>query len=510
MFCPSCGKPVADGARFCPHCGANLPVLDPEGTTVSQVVPPAEGPSDDECSAVPERLEQLEQESPVASSNSTSVCPVKHRSRVAIIALAAALMIAGGAFVLTRFLPSAAGKLPGLAQLQPDTSEADRKMLMDTVASDGTYDYFISEYYGGVCRLAPGASSAELIYPLTLDTWDGNSDYETGDPDRNPWRSFGMGVDDDWLYVSLEYDGDLDTENPSAVDGHTDVLRMRTDGSDASVVYSLPEGSLDDDDIESSLPYMAANDGKLYVIIQTSYEMYSPATHEYQLIRMDSDGQNQENLALVKDDDWLSFTLTSDRLYYTAGEYSTDEDNPAPTNQLYSENLDGTDFKNVYTSRSGSISAPRRYKGRLYLEESYGDGLNRIISMEEGGSDVQEVFVPDEDMYETSVRLVSIRDDVLYLIYGGAGGSEFQYDMPTGKQVHAKLIGVPLDGSGSMDDQHYRDGEDLGEIGRLFETELPESVVVHDTGTCFFVDYYSYSFDNPVVLSYDGELTKLE
>lgn len=503
MFCPSCGKSVADGARFCPHCGANLPILGSRGVIASQAAPTTEDSSAGGSSV-------SGQGTPTALPAGASAHPTKRRGRTAVIALAALLVVAGGAFALTRLLPSGGSKLPGLAQLLPDTSEADHKMLMDSVASDGTYDYFISKYYGGICRLAAGASSAELIYPLTLDVWGSAPDYETGDPNRNPRTCDGISVDGDWLYASLEYLGDFDEDEPGALDGHADVLRMRTDGSDASVVYSLPKGSLDDDDIESDLSYMAANDGKLYVIARTSYEMYSPATREYQLIRMDSDGQNQENLALVKDDEWLSFVITSDRLYYTAGEYSTDEDNPTPTNQLYSENLDGTDFKNVYTSKSGSISDPRRYKGRLYLSESYNDGeLSRVISMAEDGSDVQEVFVPDEDTYDVSTRIVSIRDDVLYLMYEGDGGGEFRYDSETGEKVDAKLIGVPLDGSGSMDDQYYN-SEDLSSIGRLFEAELPESIVPHDTGNCFFIEYYSYSLDNPVTLSYDGELTKLE
>ncbi|MDM8300090.1 zinc ribbon domain-containing protein [Collinsella tanakaei] len=457
MFCPACGGKISDTAKFCPLCGAELirgveakpaeaptpeaaaepavpddaaepaPSGGPVPTDTSAPVPPQTPPA-----SVPGDLQQP------ASLATASTPPKRRGARIALVAAAAAILVVGAIALFAAFAPdSIKQSLPGVGQLSPvETPEFNT----GDIVTDGTYDYYFSPEHGGIVRAAVDGSGVKLIYPVVLGS------------DSPVFTLSALSLDGDDLYFCLSYlRSDASRHGMSLEDDLAEMHRIRTDGSNDTVIFSLEAGNYDNDDIVVGIflvPY--ARDGKVYTVIRTTY--YNPKNEEQQIVCMDSDGGNLENLGLIRREDGARLALWPDCMGYAPGRYLYQDEETVYT-ELYLQNLDGTGIERVYTTSGGSISSFMRNAGKLYVLETGGEAY-RLVSMNEDGSDAQTAIdfatLPSD---AELVQLVSVRDNTALVV--------LSYRTMEGP-FEFRLSEMALDGSGEIVSETAIAYEDIG------------------------------------------------
>ena len=110
----------------------------------------------------------------------------------------------------------------------------------------------------------------------------------------------------------------------------------------------------------------------------------------YQLVRTDHGGGNREELALVTSSVDCVLFITPEKLYHATGAYAFGD--AEVLNELYVQNLDGSEFRRVYTGNMGDVSLQAVRGGRLYLVESGEADTRRVTSIAEDGSDAQILY----------------------------------------------------------------------------------------------------------------------
>lgn len=457
MFCPACGGKISDAAKFCPLCGAELirgveakpaEASAPQASAAEPAVPDAAAEPAQPSGSVPASASvQASPQTPSASSaadpqqparSAAPTSPKRRGARTALIVAVVAAVVVGAVALFAAFAPdSIKQSLPGVGQLSPvETPEFNT----GDVVTDGTYDYYFSPEHGGIVRAAVDGSGVKLIYPVVLGS------------DSPVFTLSALSLDGDYLYFCLNYlRSDANRHGMSLEDDLAEIHRIRTDGSDDTVIFSLESGNYENDDIVVGIflvPY--ARDGKVYTVIRTTY--YNPKNEERQIVCMDSDGGNLENLGLIRREDGALLALWPDRMGYAPGRYLYQDEETVYT-ELYLQNLDGTDMERVYTTSGGSISSFMRNAGKLYVLESGGEAY-RLVSMNEDGSDVQTAIdfatLPSD---AELVQLVSVRDNTALVV--------LSYRTMEGP-FEFRLSEMALDGSGEIVSETAIAYEDIG------------------------------------------------
>lgn len=402
MFCPKCGKPVADGARFCPSCGNRLPgpaspepaasaapaPSSPESTPVAPAPPtagasPAGAPAGDpSATAAPPMGSAPAQPASAAG-------PRKSRSKLPILiaVVAAVAVVAVAAFALPQLLGG---------RTQEDQAAANSAANRGTVSSaaDG-YDFFYSTEVGGICRADPGSGEVELIYPVDSTT------YQVG----------AMAVDGDRLFFSYGsyMDGSLSHE----------IHSIATDGTDDRTLVSdrfgCPDGSY------LNVGQIVIYDDTLYVVASASGEGGRRTT----VTTMAEDGSACTLCCSIDRPVGSSLLVMPDSAYYA--------DTTAGTIERY--RFDGGQTETVYTGSLGSFIGLSSSGDRLVVLEN-GGGRFAVTSIAPDGSDARTVY---EAAPSTGCRLLATSGDSVYL--------ESYESAPDMVDITVwDLLRVPLDG----------------------------------------------------------------
>lgn len=460
MFCPQCGTQLSDQASFCPTCGTAVARPTAQGRAAAgSVAPGAAAPHTGEKSGGAGR---------------------GRRGRTALLAVVALVAVLGIGAAAVFLLP---GLLSGRGPL--GAAAADTVIAPRDVVSDGTYDYYYSSELQGVVRARCDGSQTSVIYPLAIEE------------DEVASSVMGLSLDGDSLFLSLCWYS-FDTGESTRYEVH----RIPKGGGDGTVVFALDRGNADegeknDDDLTHSLVRAAAYEGKLYAVVLTVYSGRKPYDYDYQLYRMDLDGSNQETLALVSESMPAGVTLAPERLYYAASDYNYGDE--SPRDRLCSVNLDGSDFRVVYDASGLSIGNVIPSGGRLYFTEANQDeDVYRLVSVAQDGTDVQTVYEVDDNVYNVSFSLLSVRDATAYVALSAHGEG---FTNAEGPDEHIKILGIALEGEG-------RDP--------VSEARVELGYVVADTGDRFVaVDrgyYYGDDGARPdaYAVTADGEQTILQ
>lgn len=402
MFCPKCGKPVADGARFCPSCGNRLPgpaspepaasaapaPSSPESTPVAPAPPtagasPAGAPAGDpSATAAP----------PMGSAPArpaSAAGPRRSRSKLPILiaVVAAVAVVAVAAFALPRLLGG---------RTQEDQAAANSAANRGTVSSaaDG-YDFFYSTEVGGICRADPGSGEVELIYPVDSTT------YQVG----------AMAVDGDRLFFS--YGSYMDGSLPH------EIHSIATDGTDDRTLVSdrfgCPDGSY------LNVGQIVIYDDTLYVVASASGEGGRRTT----VTTMAEDGSACTLCCSIDRPVGSSLLVMPDSAYYA--------DTTAGTIERY--RFDGGQTETVYTGSLGSFIGLSSSGDRLVVLEN-GGGRFTVTSIAPDGSDARTVY---EAAPSTGCRLLATSGDSVYL--------ESYESAPDMVDITVwDLLRVPLDG----------------------------------------------------------------
>ena len=158
-YCPSCGKPLREGASFCAGCGAKLPAGATAPATRAPVAGPAAGPL---AYADPPRAAVAPQ--PAASYQAPAVRPQAVPPRVDYATAAVAAPMAGGSLVAA----AAAGQLMSWNGKPLSPTFADKKVVAGIIAILFGYlgiHKFILGYVGsGIAMLAITLVSIPLSF----------------------------------------------------------------------------------------------------------------------------------------------------------------------------------------------------------------------------------------------------------------------------------------------------------------------------------------------------------
>lgn len=378
MFCPKCGKPVADGARFCPSCGNRLPgpaspepaasaapaPSSPESTPVAPAPPtagasPAGAPAGDpSATAAPPMGSAPAQPASAAG-------PRKSRSKLPILiaVVAAVAVVAVAAFALPQLLGG---------RTQEDQAAANSAANRGTVSAEADgYDFFYSTEVGGICRADPGSGEVELIYPVDSTT------YQVG----------AMAVGGDRLFFS--YGSYMDGSLPH------EIHSIATDGTDDRTLVSdrfgCPDGSY------LNVGQIVIYDDTLYVVASASGEGGRRTT----VTTMAEDGSACTLRCSIDRPVGSSFLVMPDSAYYA--------DTTAGTIVRY--RFDGGQTETVYTGSLGSFIGLSSSGDRLVVLEN-GGGRFAVTSIAPDGSDARTVY---EAAPSTGCRLLATSGDSVYL-----------------------------------------------------------------------------------------------
>ncbi len=378
MFCPKCGKPVADGARFCPSCGNRLPgpaspepaasaapaPSSPESTPVAPAPPtagaaPAGAPAGDpSATAAPPTGSAPAQPASAAG-------PRKSRSKLPILiaVVAAVAVVAVAAFALPQLLGG---------RTQEDQAAANSAANRGTVSAEADgYDFFYSTEVGGICRADPGSGEVELIYPVDSTT------YQVG----------AMAVGGDRLFFS--YGSYMDGSLPH------EIHSIATDGTDDRTLVSdrfgCPDGSY------LNVGQIVIYDDTLYVVASASGEGGRRTT----VTTMAEDGSAYTLRCSIDRPVGSSFLVMPDSAYYA--------DTTAGTIVRY--RFDGGQTETVYTGSLGSFIGLSSSGDRLVVLEN-GGGRFAVTSIAPDGSDARTVY---EAAPSTGCWLLATSGDSVYL-----------------------------------------------------------------------------------------------
>ncbi len=402
MFCPKCGKPVADGARFCPSCGNRLPgPASPE--PAASAAPAPSSPESTPVAPAPSTAGASPAGAPAGDPSATAAPPMgsapaqpasaagprKSRSKLPILiaVVAAVAVVAVAAFALPQLLGG---------RTQEDQAAANSAANRGTVSSaaDG-YDFFYSTEVGGICRADPGSGEVELIYPVDSTT------YQVG----------AMAVDGDRLFFS--YGSYMDGSLPH------EIHSIATDGTDDRTLVSdrfgCPDGSY------LNVGQIVIYDDTLYVVASASGEGGRRTT----VTTMAEDGSACTLCCSIDRPVGSSLLVMPDSAYYA--------DTTAGTIERY--RFDGGQTETVYTGSLGSFIGLSSSGDRLVVLEN-GGGRFAVTSIAPDGSDARTVY---EAAPSTGCRLLATSGDSVYL--------ESYESAPDMVDITVwDLLRVPLDG----------------------------------------------------------------
>lgn len=370
MYCPKCGTQNPDGSRFCKSCGASLERQGIVPAAPPQVVGAASSPAGPQ--------------------------PWWRRGMAPIAVVAALVVVLVLVFrVIGVSVGGGASSKGGVAvmggtQVGPVTfggvqmgNTASNYATYGIGVSDGTYDYFFSSTRQGICRARKDGSSVDVILSEP-EGWIGS----IGDFSLDGGRLF-------YVQSSLASDSSAVTYT---------VHSMATDGSDDRIVYTVSSAGS-----SAFLGPVYLYDHVLYVV-RSEYDD-SRTTHE--VWTMNEDGSNQQKVGGYDSDGASSAFVTKDSIYFTYTPNSSGDG--TSMGAVYSQNLDGTNFKQLYSSEVGSIySTPFLEGGRLYFMES-NSSVDRTVltSITLDGSDPQSLY--SASTKDTTISLTGVMHGSAYL-----------------------------------------------------------------------------------------------
>lgn len=388
---------------------------------------------------------------------------------------------------------------------------------------DEDFDYFYSSTMEGICRARTDGSATDVIVP----TGDGFHCYIS-------WFS----LDSDQLfYLGQSYGDDEDVFG---------VHTVNTDGSDRKVIYT-PDSDVD---VEGVYVY----DHKVYVLTM--------ANNSYDVWTMDEDGSNQKRIAQGLAAGGKNPFLTSDAIYYVISHSSQNGGDDTP-DELYVQDLDGTDARRIYASSMGRLGQPVTGSGGIFITELGREGTDatgsRLTWVRTDGSDVRTVYSSSDNK---ELKLVNLTGRSAYLLqdigtydcyfgrlliatYESSPDSAHVIKLPTsyashnlergGKHVLDFCNGVPdigmavyaLDFDASYvykvcdyvtDDLSGADGEDVPQNGMTYDlTDNSGATVTELTGTLrsYYLDTdetgmgwgateYALELPSPIAVTYES------
>lgn len=341
-----------------------------------------------------------------------------------------------------------------------DATYADSMLGMSV---DGQ-DYFFSAAKNGFCRIGRDGADPERI--LWVDCTKADEPFA--------WDFSRSG---DRLFFCWGHDFYID-EGGGGMRGSYDVCSIKLDGSDRKTVFASGAGG--------STEYVK----DAYIFDHTLYVVVVSYGHDAacRILAMDEDGSNQRALGTVSG---YNVTLTKDKAYFVrkTGTSSTSSSKSAGT--LYSQNLDGSDVRELYTSEWGDIGAPMVADGCVCFTEG-GDLLGEngeavtVFALEDGS--VKSVYhaVGNED-----VTLRAVATSKAYIEVKKRG----ELTEPS------KYLFVPVGGKFTTDiplpeGYYHAEFADAGDHLIVMGSGLMENTGVPNTGTYV------------CAVSYDGKLLK--
>lgn len=245
-----------------------------------------------------------------------------------------------------------------------DAAYADSMLGMSV---DGQ-DYFFSAVKNGFCRIARDGADPERI--LWVDCTKADEDVV--------WN---FSRDGERLFFCWAHDFYLD-EGGGGMRGSCDVCSIKLDGSDRKTVFAP---GADGSRRYAHLAYVF--DHRLYVVVENGGS--SNAT--YEILAMDEDGSNQQTIGAIRNYSPRWITLTKDKVYFVCNKSTGNTSSPKSTGTLYSQNLDGSDVRELYTNEWGDIGVPMISDGCVCFTEGCGpsgeDGSAVItIALEDGSA----------------------------------------------------------------------------------------------------------------------------
>lgn len=403
MFCPNCGKPNPDDARFCSECGYSLAREDApggatepasQGESVPQEASPQQPASMPQETLVQQAV-PMPQAVPSPLPDSADEPTPQRKRKVWPFVLGGCL---GAAVIAAVILVGALGTQQNANDAQVEqptaTESADDSTSSSTsdaasaptssstteavvkagntpsnyaqgarVVSDDNFDYFFSRAKGGLCR-AKTDGTVETVVSVGPQS-DLASDYLT-------W----LNLDGDKLYYVW-------TSSTGRTDSSS-IHSVNTDGSNDQEIYDL-----------RSIPYYDVSglflyDGTLYVVstMESASSNTSPST--YTVTSMSEDGSNVKQLGSFQSNRSDNCVIADGKLFYVTGS-GTDS-----KGILYSQDLDGSNNKRLYTSSIGTISkAPVVQGGKIYfVEDNSGTSAGQAVltQIDEDGSNAKTLY----------------------------------------------------------------------------------------------------------------------
>ena len=226
-----------------------------------------------------------------------------------------------------------------------DTQDAAYADSMLGMAVDGQ-DYFFSAAKNGFCRIARDGADPERI--LWVDCTKADEDVV--------WN---FSRDGERLFFCWAHDFYLD-EGGGGMRGSCDVCSIKLDGSDRKTVFAP---GADGSHRYAHLAYVF--DHRLYVVVENGGS--SNAT--YEILAMDEDGSNQQTIGAIRNYSPRWITLTKDKAYFVRNKSTGNTSSPKSTGTLYSQNLDGSDVRELYTNEWGDIGVPMVSDGCVCFTE---------------------------------------------------------------------------------------------------------------------------------------------
>lgn len=388
MFCPKCGSQLPDGSRFCPSCGAQIAAA-PQTAQVPgarPVTPQATGAPTPQPAAAPQPRAAYAPAGSVPAPGAVRKHPRAGKVPVVAGAAVIALVAVVAAFFIVRALLGGGMSDDDIAN---NTNQA--------LASLDGYDYFPSSDMGGIVR-AKGTGAPELVYKLKND--DDNYEYEF---------PLGMAVVGGRLCFAL-----YDTE-----DGDTVIHSTKPDGTDDKVVYTVEEG-----DDSASVSGLYSSGDRLYMLVVR----YPSSHYEVDIVSMKVDGSDYKVESTLRSDDMIAPVIVRNRVFWCT---KTSEGKGA----VYSQKLDGSDSKQVYSydgavHRSPNVSGDRLV---LYVYDDSSD-TTRVVSIKQDGTDEKSLYTPPSGK---DVDLLNVADGKAYLA---------QYDADAYDVSQYDVLSVPVAG----------------------------------------------------------------
>ena len=241
-----------------------------------------------------------------------------------------------------------------------DTQDAAYADSMLGMAVDGQ-DYFFSAAKNGFCRIARDGADPERI--LWVDCTKADED--------EVWN---FSRDGERLFFCWAHDFRLD-EGGGGMRGSCDVCSIKLDGSDRKTVFAP---GADGSHRYAHLAYVF--DHRLYVVVENGGS--SNAT--YEILAMDEDGSNQQTIGAIRNYSPRWITLTKDKVYFVCNKSTGNTSSPKSTGTLYSQNLDGSDVRELYTNEWGDIGVPMVSDGCVCFTEGgdlRGEDGSAVISI---------------------------------------------------------------------------------------------------------------------------------